>query len=103
MTGESMMYFNHSNQSLQVTIMQPSITGYSDNAISFSWVAASQTGIAVSYDIYYSQFNPAVDITVPAFVTLVKNITTTAYTFENFTLNRYYQFAVQAINSLGEC
>lgn len=82
--------------------MKPSVSGYDDNVISVNWAPASDTGIPVQYNLYYSQFDPDTDITIPALALAVQNLTTTSYSFENVTRNIYYQFAVQAINDVGK-
>jgi hypothetical protein len=82
--------------------MQPLVSGYSNQAITFNWVPASITGIPVLYTIYYSQFNPDTDVNLPVLSVLARNVTTTAYSFTSFLKNCYFQFAVQAVNDVGK-
>lgn len=82
--------------------MQPVIGGYSDEQINFQWMAASYTGLPVQYSIFISVFNPAQDITVPPLVPLATKVNATSFNYVGFTKDRYYQFAVAAVNDYGK-
>lgn len=81
--------------------MQPTILSSDLTLMHFKWTNAEDTGISVTYTVYISIFDPRTDFTVPALSVLERNVTATDYYFEGFALNKYYQFAVQAVNKLG--